>query len=588
MKRRYTYLASATVLLLVTGVFVRRCDPIIVGPLTMFTYATHERPRVFVSHRPLIPAPGSTVTIRIEPDLPAGVTTTSAQATLRATPTAATTAESCQQQQNPAVFECSFTLDSANGIRVYGGSVQLSTGETVAARTEYRFTALTNPADQVANPIIEVRVPVKRVAAVQDSYRVDTAYAHDPFGGYDFPAFVADVTASVFDGILADPVYRTRDEQLGFFVLVRDAFVTSYYSGIDTRCGQNPWPLENTLPGALSNIEVLGVLHRKAGSSFGIEGAVTGSTANVFRDCAGVAVRRTSLRTFSTTGGKPETALVSKHEFGHAAFAMGDEYTEDDATRRVTAPPLNPLDNSCCCQEDDGGVVPVPRTSPTTGTGTGTGTSPFPVARRAVCVGGHIAPGGGITGLPACDAAFFANAQVCAATRQPQCPSLAGTCVADTHWLGAVAPTNSQRPNVFPTEQTCNDALAVARNHPGVEDPPASLGVCRELCGPNTSACPCGGSEFWIVDIDPAGANTNDVMAVVSAARDLHGGTCQWCVETSLCVRWHRALGDAADATWQACDSPPKTATGIERVWQAFVAWLGALLAGIANLFRST
>jgi hypothetical protein len=122
-----------------------------------------------------------------------------------------------------------------------------------------------------------------------------------------------------------------------------------------------------------------------------------------------------------------------------------------------------------------------------------------------------------------------------------------------------------------------------------VESPGASLGTCRVLCSPNVGACPCAapGAEFWIVDIDPlTTAARDDAMSHVTAALERHGGTCQWCVETSLCVRWHRARGDTADQAWQTCDAPPKGATMLEALAQALADFLRRLIGGILSLFR--
>ena len=32
--------------------------------------------------------------------------------------------------------------------------------------------------------------------------------------------------------------------------------------------------------------------------------------------------------------------------------------------------------------------------------------------------------------------------------------------------------------------------------------------------------------------------------------------TCEWCIETSLCVRWQRALGVSTADAWAHCKSP--------------------------------
>jgi len=70
-------------------------------------------------------------------------------------------------------------------------------------------------------------------------------------------------------------------------------------------------------------------------------------------------------------------------------------------------------------------------------------------------------------------------------------------------------------------------------------------------------------------------------MAAVANPASLHGGTCIWCVETTLCVRWQRALGDSPQKAWDTCQAPPKSATGFERAWQALVAWIAQILTSI-------
>ena len=158
------------------------------------------------------------------------------------------------------------------------------------------------------------------------------------------------------------------------------------------------------------------------------------------------------------------------------------------------------------------------------------------------------------------------------------CPSLAGNCVARSAWLTRIPPlgANTARPNVFATEGDCTAAVAKAGSHPGVENPQRSIGACRELCGPNTSACPCGAAQFWIADLNPlqasAPANLRDVMAAVSPG-ERHGGTCAWCVETSLCVRWNAALGHDSQKIWDNCNMPVS-----DSALQAFVRGVGELI----------
>ena len=111
----------------------------------------------------------------------------------------------------------------------------------------------------------------------------------------------------------------------------------------------------------------------------------------------------------------------------------------------------------------------------------------------------------------------------------------------------------------------------------------ASLGACRQLCGPTIAACPCEpGTEYWIVDIDPSVSTVRtDAMANVTAALEWHGGTCLWCVETTLCVRWQRSLNDSAETAWSKCSAPPKEATRWEAALSALAEWLNTLIQRI-------
>jgi hypothetical protein len=586
---RRRWIGLGVVVALGAGFLVRRCQIDLAAP-TVFSYGGHEKPRVFVSHHPLIPAPGADLTVRLAPDLPSGVAVRRAVASLRdVTGTAAQTLQ-CPAVTN-GVFECHFSLSGPAGARIYSGSIELDNGDQVASRAEYRFTVAGTLA---ADALIEVRVPLNATTGLADTYRVDTGWVRDP-KDYASDAFVGDVEQNLYDGLLIDPVYRWRDNQLGFYVFTREGFVTSYYSGLDTRCGKNPWPPDAAFPPALSGMEVLGVLHRKASTAQGIEGRVTGTVnANLFRDCAGRAVRRSEVGTFSATTGLAESALIAKHEFGHAAFGFGDEYSESDSTRRVLPAPISPLGQSGCCCAVSGtiGTTGGGTVNPTGTVGTvGTVGTPFGGGTKR-CAGPNgtfeESPIGPLElGLPACDAANSTISPACWGRPDAGCPSLAGDCVEQTVWLGQTAPAGANaRPNVFASEQACMDGVTLATAHPGIEDPARSLGTCRELCGPNTQACPCGAPQFWITDLDPSPTppGPRDAMAAITTSRELHGGTCTWCVETSLCVRWHRSLGDDAQKTWDVCQAPPKSATGLERLWKALARFISDLVAKILNL----
>jgi hypothetical protein len=589
--RRYLLGGFAVLFAAVLTMTIVRCDPPATAS-TSFSYIPHEPPRVFVSHHPIRALPGQSVTIRLAPSLrPEDGAVTRAVAGLRRG-SAAREELTCSAQTD-GTFTCAFTLPTGDADFIYDGHLELASGTRVDARAPYLFTATSAFG---SDRLIKLREPVVEVRDLQPSYRMDTAWVRDPTRNpitgaaqYSETQFAADIETSVYAGILQDPVYRWRDDQLGFYLYSDPGFTSSYYSGFDTRCGQNPWPSETGFRTALSDMETLGVLHRHSGIT-GIEGTVAAGpppTATTFRDCGGDAVKRAGLGTFAVTGGVTQTAGIAKHEFGHAAFGLGDEYQESDATRRVAAaPPLPPA--SCCCVSESGtgttpGTTTIPggtttgTTSPgetTTGPGTGGPGVPGTGVRYVQCVtaGGGIAPGIGMStaGLPTCTNPLTFPAQ-CGATPQAACPRLSGNCVELRMWLGALPPesiVDTARPNVFESQARCEDGRARALIHPGVEDRARGLGECHELCGPTTGPCPCGQTEAWIVDTNPQVAPSPamtrpDSMASITAER--HGSTCAWCVETSLCVRWQRARGDNLEAAWNRCNAPPENAAELER-----------------------
>ncbi len=582
--------------LLTATLLVVSCPPLVVKPFEGFSYAPRVAPRVFASHSPLRPEPGKPVTIRVAPDVAAGATVEHAFASL-ADGLAAPVEKECADAGGN-VFSCSFDLGPNAGTATYAARIVLADGTRVATRTRYLFAYGIGMADA---ELIPVRVPVTRVDRLDDAYRIDTAFLRGLGNDYVAAQFVADAEQALFDGILADPVYRWRDDQLGFYLYTRPGITTSYFSGVDTRCGQNPWPAEAMLASALAPMEVLGMLHRLAADASASEGRVPlGPTSSAFRDCAGEAVRTAGgqsqpPRSFSAVGGLPESPAIATHEFGHAAFGLGDEYFETDATRRVDpAFQLQPPAECCCRRSDDVVITPGPGG---TGPGTGGGVASRQGSARplgfetAVCMGpgGSIVPGFGAgSSLPACTGTSADFAATCGASPQGGCPPLASTCVEQRMWLGATPPgADTARHNVFESESACTAARVAAEAHPGVESPQAALGTCRRICGgADAPACPCGQGEAWIVDHDPASQRPrrDDLMALPEIRK--LGGTCAWCVDTSLCVRWHRALGDSADAAWATCSAPPRSATGLERALAALQAWINDFVEWVVRHVR--
>lgn len=597
ISKRLWFGAAVATAVVGTVVGVRRCDPIPIEPPTDFSYAVHLKPRVFVMHAPLVPAPSKTLRITIAPDIDAPAMVQRAVAQLRTSPADAPSETEC-----PAgaanTFVCEIQLDASEGERIYSGFVELASGERIASRGQYRFTVASTLA---ANTKVAVRVPVQAVSAVSAAYRIDTALVREDAASYTSTQFLEDAHAGIFQGILADPTYRWRDVHLGFWLYTRPGMVSSYYSGLDTRCGKNPWPGDANLPSALGDIEVVGVLHRRTTASDGIEGTNAAPASVAFRDCAGTTVRTPRIGSFSASGGLAESPGILKHEFGHAAFGLGDEYREDEASRNVVPATVAVLPTSGCCCRNDGGV------------GVGVGTTPRPgaVTPGGGTVGGGETPGGpggpvvdtktcmtssgqlqaspalGTEQLPSCTGFTFPAS--CGIGPDGGCPSLRGECVRSSSWLSLNAPADARpRPNVFESQVACEKGKISAADHPAIENAAASLGTCRQLCGPGNATCPCEPSaEYWIVDIDPSvPVVRNDAMGRMTSALERHGGTCQWCVETTLCVRWHRARGDTPEAAWSTCSAPPKNATGFEALWRALVEWIGRIIAAILNLFR--
>ena len=607
---RYLLVGIGVLAAAVLTLSIVRCD--FPAPPTSFSYIPHEPPRVFVSHHPIRALPGQSVTIRLSPNLrPEDGAVARAVAGLRRG--SGTREDQTCSLQTDGTFTCAFTLPAGDADFVYDGHLELASGTRVNSRASYLFTATSAFG---TNRLVTLREPVVEVRDLQPSYRVDTAWVRDPMrtpttgDQYNENQFTADIETSVYNGILLDPIYRWRDDQLGFYLYSDSGFTSSYYSGFDTRCGQNPWPGETGFRSALNDMETIGVLHRYSGIS-GLEGTVASvppPTATTFRDCGGDAVKRAELGTFSVTGGATETAGIAKHEFGHAAFGLGDEYEESNATRNAPAAPTPPLtDTSCCCASDSGsgtgtGVGTIPGSGTGTGVGTtvpgsgggttgpgtgGVGVDPGgPGSVQCIRPGGGLGPGGfgGSTGgLAPCSSLPM----WCGATPQAACPRLSGDCVEPRMWLGQPPPSSvdTARPNVFPSQSACEAGRARALVHPGIEDRARGLGECHQLCGPTTTPCPCEPlAEAWIVNTNPhvasAAAMTRpDSMASVTAER--HGSTCAWCVETSLCVRWQRARGDTAEAAWNHCNAPPENAATLERqsvtLARAIYEWLRAL-----------
>ena len=101
-------------LLLVSCGSVQRCQPIQFSESENFSYNSRKLPRVFVSHHPLNPTAGTTLNLRIVPELEPGIAVESATAELL-DGSAETLLESrlCPAAGG-GVFSCNFALPASS------------------------------------------------------------------------------------------------------------------------------------------------------------------------------------------------------------------------------------------------------------------------------------------------------------------------------------------------------------------------------------------------------------------------------------------------------------------------------------------
>ena len=466
-----------------------------------FDFTAHDpsNPRVSVIHRPLHPDPGEAVRIIARPEGLGG-----GSVSVMFTLAGGSHTVSCGEA-DLVDGECVLELpgrDVRQGLGFYSAKITLGEQEWRSPGT-YSFRIGTPPEpDSGAARVIPLRVPVEQtdrfygVLLVPDISSFEVSFE----GRMAFADFGELVEPLLYEGLLEDPVYRWRDNQIGIYATERAGRVTGYASGLSSRCGGNPWPglaqqgIDVSSETRLA--DAIGVLHNQG-----------------FRDCAGLGSDPGggALPHFSADVGDP---LLFQHELGHALFGLADEYWEATESRR--APPGNPGRN-CCCQGGgpvgggDGDVVP--------------GDPGLPGGD--LCVDGLICDG-----RPWPVDCFGAG---------PACPRLESSCA---------------EPNVFPSQAACESAAAAINAHPGIEDD-ASPDDCRLLCGPGGQECPCDPAQtVWILDPRTpaqAGQPQDDLMGVRDPAdpRELHGPACALCIETELCLLWERG-SDRSEAEARA------------------------------------
>jgi hypothetical protein len=572
-----------------------------VQPDVSFPFDRRVPPRLFLSHHPILPGPSDELTLRLQPELLPGQTVDQAYADLLDENQQLLERQVCDSADGGA-FECRFDLAAfANDTTLhYAGWLETSQGRVSAPRYGLTVGDASGVDERIA-----VRVPVRPVSQLSDDYRIDLLLVRDPSdGALSVTDFVAAVESVVFDGLLADPAYRWRDDQIGFFLTTRPGVTDGFYSPFDTRCGQNPWPRDSGLPEEVQGMEVVGVLHRRTAAGVLVEGSGAGNGAvdkAQFRDCAGELVRTpdggtgaNATGSFSVVTGRPDTPRIATHEWAHAAFKLSDEYNESADARTPRTMNQFGQRSDCCCVPPQN----VPGGRPVGGGGqevvdtggvvggiqlTCVATDGSLVSRASQLVGGEQFPvcAEGLANLPA----------NCGAQSNPipECVPLLGDCTRDAHWLGEAPDPSLVRNNLFLTEEECEAARVAIAVHPGVEHRDTAMAVCTPHCGvADAPDCPCPTEPgYWRVDRQPlaAAGDPPDLMGAIAGAQ-IHGGACGWCVETSLCVRWQRALGRTADRARQYCDAPPDSIEDIKEAIAALVAEILRWIRGLLGLAR--
>lgn len=534
-----------------------------------FAYQVHTAPRVFAYHLPIhaspLTQPDPGVHVFVEPELGEGVEVEEVVIEVMLTVGGEMMTVDCMVDE-PGRWVCPFEPAAGLNRPSYSARVRGSDGQWIETIGTYQ-TQTGTPSGTPA--VFPLRVPIAAGGeAIDHRHRIDVLLLWDPTGGYPSRHFFRDVGRELNETLLSDPVYRWRDVQLAFWTYTQPGFTRGYYSPRSTRCGQNPFL--GDWPAALDFIDVVGVIHRKEES-----GAPAGTDPK--RDCAGRAVFASEVGTFSARG---DVSLVLKHEFGHAAFGLGDEYDESSATAAVPGEPRVENRQACCCRKvegdsggGDGGTTGGGGTTSGGGGVEGVdlpgigGDGPMDpgVTELLECSEGD--PGSPpdplevVNSMPFCDDPAFERDADCGVESSIDgfCPSKTASCVLEAAFLGGGRPADAARLNRFPSAEACEAARTLALAHPGIEDAASGLGDCRPLCGGTQPPCACApGAEAWYVDLDPAVPESprDDVMDSPTASDAALGTTCAWCVETSLCVRWQRALGDSVEVAWVRCGNP--------------------------------
>jgi len=410
-----------------------------------FDYENHTPARVSVLHKSLNPAVGEPVTFVARAEVADGLT---AERIVIRYVFAVENAdelgdelacEGADIEQVGSEFQCRKMVAGApgSGLGFYHAEVTDSAGSQAQSADTYVFQiGLALGAEP-----FPLRAPLTDVSRADSVLEVAFVPHVDSYA--DVREMLADLEAFV-PVLLDDPAYRWRDDQLSLWYYPHFAEASSYYSGLTTRCGGDPWPYID-FPAEVLFADAIGVVHRQ----------------DDFRDCA-------SEGLFMAHASKPE---LIQHEMAHVLFGVGDEYSESTADREMGSDGAPPPEEECnpdtCC-----------------------------VDRLPICPNGADCP-------PPAQICHGLNPNHLRCGEEPPveclrapdlCPPVQSECA-----LG--------QGNLFGSQANCLAAVPELNAHPGVEME-AVVDHCVQLCGSaETGPCPCVENELvpvevWTVDHD--------------------------------------------------------------------------------------
>lgn len=310
---------------------------------TPFEADRNRRPRVWVMHEPLHPAPGDTIVYTAFAEPTPGRAIRSIEISL-----IDHGGSGVQRSTRCSSSPCRWThrAPSTPGIAMYSAAMEDDGGNTVSTRSAYAF----HIGEPVGTNPLFLRVPF----TFKHAYKV--FLVRDRLTYSDDREVWDDMSTALYEQLLRDPAYRWRDNQLGFYYLREPGVTSGYDSGRSTRCGMDPWPGLPEPPEAAS-ADVIAVIHRDTSA----------------RDCAMLGRRSGDVRSMSALGPKP---AVFQHELGHTLFGLGDEY--DDPDREASGRDPDLLCDCCPCASS---------TDPETGPGSGPGFPGLPGGECVSCLG---------------------------------------------------------------------------------------------------------------------------------------------------------------------------------------------------------